>query len=116
MRIVDRPVERVAIQEVHGHIDRNNRSVRLGEQLGNRDDRSLWKGGAALTEAVARNADDYARDLAPVLQDIRAEGNVSLRAMPAELNRRGMMTRRGGKWQVSNVLGLVRRESQIGTF
>lgn len=45
------------------------------------------KGGAALTEAVARNADDYARDLAPVLQDIRAEGNVSLRA-PAELNRR----------------------------
>lgn len=70
------------------------------------------KGGAALREAVARNADDYARDLAPVVEDIRASGHVSLRAMAAELNRRGMQTRRGGEWRVSNVLGLVRRIGQ----
>jgi hypothetical protein len=37
------------------------------------------------------------------------DGHTSLRAIAAELNRRGMMTRRGGRWQVSNVRNLVRR-------
>ena len=44
----------------------------------------------------ARNADRHARDLAPVVEDIRASGASSLRAIPAELNGRGMLTRRGG--------------------
>ena len=85
------------------------RGVKLGNPNGAAALRREGKGGVALRAAVARNADDYARDLAPVLQDIRDAGHVSLRAMAAELNRRGMMTRRGGKWQVSNVLGLVKR-------
>ena len=53
--------------------------------------------------------DAYALDLAPVLQGIRAAGQASLRAMAAELNRRGMQTRRGGKWGVGNVLNLMLR-------
>jgi len=85
------------------------RGVRLGNPNGAAALRRAGKGGVALRATVTRNADDYARDLAPVLADIRAAGHVSLRAMAAELNRRGMMTRRGGKWHVSNVLGLVRR-------
>jgi len=89
------------------------RGVKLGNPNGAAALRRAGKGGAALRAAVSRNADDYARDLAPVLQDIRAAGHVTLRAMAAELNRRGMMTRRGGIWHVSNVLGLVRRLSAL---
>ena len=60
-------------------------------------------------QAVSDNADSFAQELTPVLQYIRAEGHVSLRAMAVELNRRGMQTRRGGIWQVSNVRNLLGR-------
>jgi hypothetical protein len=58
---------------------------------------------------VARNADAHARDLAPVIEDIRAGGATTLRAMAAELNLRGMLTRRGGSWHVSTVTNLLER-------
>ena len=83
--------------------------MKLGNPNGAAALRRAGKGGAALREAVARNADDYARDLAPVVEDIRAAGHVSLRAMAAELNRRGMQTRRGGEWRGANVLNLMLR-------
>jgi hypothetical protein len=54
------------------------------------------KGGAPLRAAIARNADRHARDLAPVVEDIRASGASSLRAIASEVNGRGMLTRRGG--------------------
>ncbi len=43
--------------------------------------------------------------------DIRAAGAVSLRAIAGGLNARGMLTRRGGQWQVSNVRNLLERLS-----
>ncbi len=63
----------------------------------------------ALRAAVAANADRHARDLAPVVDDIRAGGATSLRAIAAEMNARGMLTRRGGRWHVSTVLNLLDR-------
>ena len=69
--------------------------------------RRAGKGGAPLREAIARNADRHARDLAPVVEDIRAGGAVSLRAIAAELNGRGMLNRRGGRWHVSTVTNLL---------
>jgi hypothetical protein len=50
-----------------------------------------------------------AADLADVLIQIEAEGHTSLRAIAAELESRGMRTRRGGRWGVSNVKGLMVR-------
>jgi hypothetical protein len=44
-----------------------------------------------------------------VIADIRSAGHVSLRAIAAELNARGMMTRRGGIWSVSNEKGVLVR-------
>lgn len=49
------------------------------------------------------------RDLVPVLDDVRAKGHVSLRAIAAELTARGIRTRHGGNWQVSNVRNLLGR-------
>ena len=62
-----------------------------------------------LREAIARNAQRHARDLALVLEDIRAGCATSLRAIATELNDRGMLTRRGGRWHVSTVTNLLDR-------
>ena len=83
--------------------------MKLGNPNGAEAVRRAGKGGAPLREAVARNADRHAQDLAPVVEDIRAGGAVSLRAIAAELNGRGMLTRRGGRWHVSTVTNLLER-------
>ena len=87
------------------------RGVKLGNPNGAAALRRAEKGAEALRRAVVRNADRYAADLAEVVADIRAEGVTSLRQMAAALTARGMMTRRGGNWQVSNVRNLLGRFS-----
>ena len=85
------------------------RGVKLGNPNGAAALRRAGKGGAALRAAVSANADAHARDLAPVIADIRAGGATSLRAIAGELNARGMQTRRGGRWHVSNTGNLLER-------
>ncbi len=85
------------------------RGVRLGNPNGAAAFRRAGKGGAALRAAVAKNADAHAQDLAPVVAEIRAAGHTSLRAIAAELDARGMRTRRGGRWHKSTVINLLAR-------
>jgi DNA invertase Pin-like site-specific DNA recombinase len=85
------------------------RGVRLGNPNGAAALRRAGKGGAPLRAAIAANADRFAQDLAPVVADIRAGGATSLRAIAAELTGRGMLTRRGRLWHVSNVANLLDR-------
>ena len=85
------------------------RGVRLGNPNGAASLRRAGKGGVGLRAAVAANADRFATDLAEVIADIRASGATSLRGIATALNDRGMMTRRGGSWQVSNVRNLLGR-------
>jgi hypothetical protein len=44
-----------------------------------------------------------------VVEEIRASGATSLRAIAAEMNGRGILTRRGGRWRVSTVMNLLQR-------
>jgi Recombinase len=60
-----------------------------------------------LRAAVSANAAAFTADLAPVIDDIRAAGHTSLRAIAAELTVRGIRTRRGGAWGVGNVQSLL---------
>ncbi len=85
------------------------RGVKLGNPNGAAALRRAGKGGAALREVVAYNADEHAEALAPIVQSVREEGHTTLRAMADALNSRGMMTRRGGRWHVSNVKNLLLR-------
>jgi DNA invertase Pin-like site-specific DNA recombinase len=55
------------------------RGVKLGNPNGAASLRRAGKGGAPLRAAVARNAGRHARDLAPVVEDIRASGATTLR-------------------------------------
>ncbi|WP_272010956.1 recombinase family protein [Roseovarius sp. ZX-A-9] len=89
------------------------RGVKLGNPNGAAALKAAGKGGAALRAAVTANADAHAADLADVLIDIRAQGHETLRAMAGELNRRGILTRRGGRWQVSSVGNLLRRIGRV---
>jgi DNA invertase Pin-like site-specific DNA recombinase len=84
-----------------------SRGVRLGNPNGAAALRRAGKGGAPLRATIARNAERHARDLAPVVEDIRAGGATSLRAIANELNDRGMLTRRGGRWHKSTVMNLL---------
>ena len=81
-----------------------SRGVKLGNPNGAAALRRAGRGGAPLRAAIARNADRHAQDLAPVVADIRSGGATSLRAIAGELNARGMLTRRGGRWHVSTVM------------
>ncbi len=87
------------------------RGVRLGNPNGAGSLRRTGKGGAALRAAVSANAAAFAADLAPVLAETRAAGHPSLRAIAAELEARGIRTRRGGVWNVGNVGHLLSRVS-----
>ncbi len=88
--------------------------MKLGNPNGAAALRRAGKGGAALRAVVARNADRHAESLAAVLADIQTEGHFSLRDIAMELNWRGMMTRRGGRWHVSNVRNLIGRLKGAG--
>ncbi|WP_434619959.1 recombinase family protein [Tabrizicola sp. M-4] len=85
------------------------RGVKLGNPNGAAALKRAGKGGVALRATVAANADQFARDLAPVIADIRAAGHTTLRAVAAELSARGIRTRRGGQWGVGNVKDLLGR-------
>jgi hypothetical protein len=47
-----------------------------------------------------------------VLEEMRSQGITSLLAVAGALNERGMLTRRGGRWWVSNVRNLLRRSAE----
>jgi DNA invertase Pin-like site-specific DNA recombinase len=85
------------------------RGSKLGNPNGAEALRCAGKGAVALRAAVVANAGRHAEDLRAVVEDIRAQGMVSLKAIAAALIERGMLTRRGGPWEVSNVQNLVRR-------
>jgi hypothetical protein len=53
----------------------------------------------------------FAEGLAPVVRELHSEGISTLRGIADALNDRGIMTRRGGRWHVSNVRALVTRLS-----
>ena len=85
------------------------RGVKLGNPNGAAALRRAGKGGAALRAAVTANAEAFARDLSPVLdRHPRRRPRLSPRDR-VELNARGIRTRRGGRWCVSNVRNLVTR-------
>ena len=66
-------------------------------------------GNAAGTAAVKANADQFAHDLATIIQAIMAEGVTSANAIAGELNTRSIATPRGGKWTARSVLNVMAR-------
>jgi DNA invertase Pin-like site-specific DNA recombinase len=85
------------------------RGVRLGNPNGADALKRAGKGNTASLSAIRDGADRFAADLEPIVGDIMAAGHSSLRTMAAELNRRGIVTRRGGAWHPATVRALMKR-------
>ena len=85
------------------------RGVKLGNPNGAAAIKRAGKGTGAALEAVRRNAAGRAVEYAETVEDIRASGATSLPAIAKELNERGIVTPRGGKWHPSSVRNLLAR-------
>lgn len=94
-----------------GHVSRRSGLpvTRLGNPQGANALRRAARGNAAGLAAAKANADAHARDLAPVVESLRAEGRTSLASLAAGLNAAGVRTPRDGTWHPSSVRNLLAR-------
>jgi hypothetical protein len=83
------------------------RGVKLGNPNGARALRGL--GNALAVVAVKACADGHMSRVVPVIEAVRDEGTTSLRGIAKELNRRGILTARGGGWYATTVKNLLHR-------
>jgi hypothetical protein len=60
-----------------------------------------------------RAADMRAERLAPTIRKLRKAGFVSIKAIAAELNERGIAAPRGGKWHLTTVTRLLERLERL---
>jgi hypothetical protein len=68
------------------------------------------KARAASVELRTARADAHAAGLAPIIKSLQASGVTTLRAIAAELNRRGIQTPRGrGEWDATKVRRVLAR-------
>jgi Recombinase len=68
------------------------------------------KARAASVEVRTARADAHAARLAPTIAKLQASGVTTLRAIAAELNRRGIQTPRGrGEWDATQVRRVLAR-------
>jgi len=82
------------------------RGVKLGGDRGGRAPASARK---AALEARQRIASDRASDIAADIEDIRKGGATSLQAIADALNARSIPAPRGGAWQPTQVLRVLKR-------
>jgi hypothetical protein len=60
-------------------------------------------------KAIKAKADAYAKELVPVVEELRREGVVSLGGIAQALNGRGILTPRGKVWHKAQVRALLAR-------
>ncbi len=86
-----------------------------GQKLGNPNLAALRAAGAGQAGWTAGaignqvKADKFAAQLAPVIEAVRADGITLLEGIAAELNVRGILTARGGRWYATTVRNLLAR-------
>ena len=78
-----------------------------GVRLGNRTNLDLASAKGA--EAKRKAADDFARNVLPVVRQLQSSGVAGLVGIAAALNERGVRTPRGGMWHASSVRNLLLR-------
>ncbi len=89
------------------------RGVQLGNPNGAAAIQRAGKGNAAALLAVRENAAGRAAEYAETIVDVRAGGATSLPAIARELNERGIVTARGGRWHPSSVRNLLTRLARL---
>ncbi|HEY1124748.1 MAG TPA: recombinase family protein [Sphingobium sp.] len=86
-----------------------DRGTKLGNPNGAEALRRAGKGNSAAVGVLKDTADRHAADLAPVIDQLRSGGILSLPGLARALNERKMETPRGGRWHPSSVRNLLAR-------
>jgi len=71
------------------------------------------RGGISSGLGNKRAADMRAERLGPTIRELRKAGFVSIKAIAAELNERGIAAPRGGKWHITTVTRLLERLERL---
>jgi DNA invertase Pin-like site-specific DNA recombinase len=87
------------------------RGVKLGNPNGARALRGKQVGNKEAVAAVRLKAQEHANNLRAIVDDIRAQGIISIRKIAEELNNRAILAPRGGEWQPTTVVRLLARLS-----
>lgn len=85
------------------------RGARLGNPNGAAALKRANKGNAASVQRIQEDAHRRAEQLRPVVDDLSSKGVQSLGRLADELNARGILTARGGRWHRSSVRNLLVR-------
>lgn len=101
----------VRLDEAGQHTSqRSGRTIcRLGNPYGSRAFVRAGSSNGAATKTVKALADQRARDVAPILRSLATDGHRTLSEMSLEMNRRGILTARGGRWHPASVRNALRR-------
>jgi len=85
------------------------RGVKLGGQRGSLERmRGMAAKGTRASATVRQQAAAKRRDdLLPMIEELRAKGAVSLRAVANGLNAAGLTTARGGRWTATQVMRVI---------
>ena len=101
-------------------LERNMISKRTKAALAAAKERGQVLGNPRLAEAQARGnrtkeleADRFAANMLPIIQQVRDAGASSARAIARVLNKRGVKTARGGTWQSTQVLAILERADAV---
>lgn len=87
------------------------RGVKLGNPNGAAPLLRAGRGNQDAIRAVQAQAAERAREYAEIIEDIQASGVASLAGIARELNERGIVTPRGGRWHASSVKNLLARSA-----
>jgi DNA invertase Pin-like site-specific DNA recombinase len=85
------------------------RGVKLGNPNGARALRGKQTGNREAVAAIKAKVRNRANDLRAIIDDLRGQGISSIRATAEELNRRTILTPRGGHWHPTSVVRLLER-------
>ena len=75
----------------------------------------LGKNGKVLAEKNKRDAQAFAETMRPIIEEIKAEGHTTVRAICAELNSRRIPSREGGRWHISSVSSVLIKTLYVET-
>lgn len=83
---------------------------RQGKKLGSPE---IEKAQAKSREVRTAKADQFAANILPIIEKIKASGDTTLRAIASELNERNIKTSRGGEWSAKQVQLVLERGANV---
>jgi DNA invertase Pin-like site-specific DNA recombinase len=106
----------VAEQEARNISERTKAALQAAKARGKKlgaPKRVLAKARVLGAAGNRREADRFAANVRPIIEQVKATGITSLRAVASALTARGVPTARGGTWNAAQVANVLRRATSL---